>query len=99
MKTVYVEYGDGKMEVEVPDNATILTPDDLRQDPPAVDPYKATQEALENPLDMLPLKEIASPGKKAIILCPDRVKGGAHKESHRKVPHLEKKLSFYALIE
>jgi len=26
MKTVYVEYGDGKMEIEVPESATILTP-------------------------------------------------------------------------
>jgi len=85
MKTVYVEYGDGKMEVEVPDNAKILTPDDLRQDPPQVEPYEATREALRNPLGMSPVKEFAKPGKKAIILCPDRVKGGVHKYAHRKV--------------
>jgi len=85
MKSAFVEYGDTKTEVEVPDSAVILTPDDLRQDPPAVDPYEATRRALENPLGMLPLRELAGPGKKAIILCPDRVKGGAHKEAHRKV--------------
>jgi len=73
------------MEIEVPDSATIMTPEDLRHDPPTVDPYQATQEAIENPLDMPPLKELAAPGKKAIILCPDRVKGGAHKDAHRRV--------------
>ncbi len=85
MKSVFIEYGDTKMPVEVPDNATILTPEDLRQDPPKVDPYEATRRALENPLGMPPLRELAAPGKKAIILCPDRVKGGTYKEAHRKV--------------
>lgn len=46
MKSTYIEYGDAKMEIEVPNSATILTPDDLRQDPPAVDPYEATRKAL-----------------------------------------------------
>ena len=50
MKSASVEYGDTKMEVEVPDTATILTPNDLRQDPSAVDPYQATKKALDNPL-------------------------------------------------
>jgi len=85
MKSALIEYGDTKMEIEVPDSAMILTPDDLRQDPPSVDPYEATRRALENPLGMPPLRKLAAPGKKAIILCPDRVKGGAHKYSHRKV--------------
>lgn len=85
MKSAFVEYGDTKMEVEVPDSASILGPDDLRQDPPEVDPHRATKEALQNPLGMPPLQELASPGKKAIILCPDRVKGGAHEKAHRRV--------------
>ena len=85
MKSAFVEYGETKMEVELPDSVMILTPDDLRQDPPAVDPYEATRRALENPLGMQPLRELAGLGKKAIILCPDRVKGGAHKYAHRKV--------------
>ncbi len=85
MKSCKIEYGDTMMEIEVPDSATILSPEDLRHDPPAVDPCKATLEALENPLNMSPLKKLVSPGKKAIILCPDRVKGGAHKKAHRKV--------------
>ncbi|MBA7493579.1 Lactate racemase [subsurface metagenome] len=85
MKSAFIEYGDTKMEVEVPDNAMILTPDDLEQDPPAIDPYETTRRALENPLRMPPLRELGAPGKKAIILCPDRVKDGAHKEAHRRV--------------
>ncbi|MBA7563421.1 hypothetical protein ES708_05079 [subsurface metagenome] len=85
MKSCKIEYGDTMMEIEVPESATVISPEDLRHDPPAVDPYKATLEALENPLNMSPLKKLVSPGEKAIILCPDRVKGGAHKEAHRKV--------------
>jgi len=85
MKTTFIEYGDGMMKIEVPDDATILTPEDLRHDPPAVNPYEATREALENPLGMPPLKELAKPGSKVIICFPDRVKGGAHELSHRRV--------------
>jgi len=85
VKSTLIEYGDAKMSVEVPESVTILTPDNLRHDPPKVDPYEATRKALNNPLGMPPLKELADPGKKAILCCPDSVKGGAHKEAHRKV--------------
>lgn len=85
MKSASVEYGDTKMEVEVPDTATILTPNDLRQDPSAVDPYQATKKALDNPLGMPPLRKLAKSGMNVVICCPDRVKGGAHKDAHRKV--------------
>jgi len=85
MKKTYIEYGDTMMEIEVPDSATILTPEDLRHDPPKVDPYEATRKALQNPLGMPPLRELAKPGMKVVICCPDRVKGGAHKEAHRRV--------------
>jgi len=85
MKTTFIEYGDGVMKIEVPDSATILSPNDLRHDPPAVDPFKATRDALENPLGMPPLREIAKPNDNVVICCPDRVKGGAHELSHRRV--------------
>jgi nickel-dependent lactate racemase len=86
MKSTSIEYGDSIMQVVVPDDATILTPEDLRQDPQAVpDTYIATRKALENPLGMPPLKELAKSGSKVVICCPDRVKGGAHDRSHRRV--------------
>ena len=76
MKSTYIEYGDAKMEIEVSDSAMVLTPEDLRQDPPQVDPYEATGKALENPLGMPALKDLAKPGMKVVICCPDRVKEG-----------------------
>lgn len=85
MKSTAIEYGDGKMEVEVPDSATILTWDDLRQDPPAVDPYQATRQALDNPLGMPPLKELVNSKSRVVIAFPDRVKGGVQKTAHRRV--------------
>jgi nickel-dependent lactate racemase len=85
MKETSINYGTGEMDIRVPDDATILTWKELRQDPPAVDPYKATEEALNNPLGMPPLKELANPGDKVVIGFPDRVKGGVHEEAHRKV--------------
>lgn len=85
MKTARIEYGDTQMRIRVPNDAAILTPKDLRQDPPAVDPYEATRRALENPLGMSPLKDLVKAGDKVIICCPDRVKGGAHEQAHRRV--------------
>ncbi len=85
MKSTFIEYGDGRMQIEVPDDATILSSEDLRHDPPAPDPYTATRKALENPLGMPPLKDIVKPHYKVVICFPDRVKGGAHAQSHRKV--------------
>lgn len=87
MKTALIEYGDTLMKIKVPDDATILTPEDLRKQepPPLKDPYEATRKALENPLGMPALKDLVKPGDKVIILCPDRVKGGAHETAHRRV--------------
>ncbi len=73
------------MKIEVPDDATILTPEDLKQDPPSVDPFEATRKALENPLGMPPLKDLVKPNDDIIICFPDRVKGGTHELSHRRV--------------
>ena len=85
VKSALLEYGDGTISVSVPDDATIKTPAELAHDPSAPDPYEATRKALENPLGLPPLRDLAGPGKKVVILFPDRVKGGAHEKSHRRV--------------
>lgn len=85
MQKVALDYGDGKMEVELPDSATVVRYGVTYQDPPEVDPWEATRKALESPLGMPPLRELAKPGKKAVIAFPDRVKGGVHPQAHRKV--------------
>ena len=85
MKQVMIEYGDGMMPIEVPDSATIVSPETHYVDPPEVDPRAATREALDHPLGMDPLYVQAKPGKKAVICFPDRVKGGSHDLAHRKI--------------
>ncbi len=85
MKPVDLDYGTRKMSVELPDSAVVVRYGETYEDPPPVDPVAATRAALDAPLEMPPLKELAGPGKKAVIVFPDRVKGGAHPLAHRRV--------------
>ncbi|MGI9862367.1 lactate racemase domain-containing protein [Moorella naiadis] len=85
MQEVLLEYGDAKMPVEVPDTATIFQVGRDNVDPPAVDPYAATRQALANPLGMPPFSQLVKKGSKVVIAFPDRVKGGAHALAHRRV--------------
>ncbi|MBC7325081.1 MAG: DUF2088 domain-containing protein, partial [Moorella sp. (in: Bacteria)] len=85
MQEVLLEYGDAKMPVEVPDTATIFQVGRDNVDPPEVDPYEATRQALANPLGMPPFSRLVKKGSKVVIAFPDRVKGGAHPKAHRRV--------------
>jgi hypothetical protein len=85
MQEVQLDYGDGLMPVEVPDSATIVRYGETYVDPPEVDPWEATRQALENPVGTPPLRELVKPGQKVVIAFPDRVKGGAHPKAHRRV--------------
>ena len=85
MSEVLLEYGDGKMPIEVPGHALVVQPGKTYQDPPAVNPCQATREALKKPLGLPPIRELAKSGDKVVIAFPDRVKGGMHERSHRRV--------------
>lgn len=85
MKEVLVEYGDAKMPIEVPDTATIFHLGKDNIDPPEVDPWEATRQALAHPLEMPPLRELVKKNSRVVIAFPDRVKGGAHEKAHRRV--------------
>lgn len=85
MKEVLLDYGDSSMPVELPDNSEIVRYGKTYTDPPEVDPYKATQKALQNPLNFPPLRELGGSNKKVVIGFPDRVKGGVHPDCHRRV--------------
>lgn len=85
MKEVLLDNGDSKKRVELPDSALVVRYGETYQDPPHVDVYEETKKALKNPLGYKPLKELAGPNKKIVIGFPDRVKGGFHKDSHRRV--------------
>jgi len=85
MQQVSLDYGDELIPVQIPDSSTVVRYGETYVDPPAVDPWQATRQALENPLGMPPLRELARPGQKVVIAFPDRVKGGAHPQAHRRV--------------
>lgn len=85
MQEVILDYGDTHMHVELPDSATVVRYGRTYQDPPAVDPFEATKQALDKPHGFPPLRELAGPGKKIVIGFPDRVKGGVHSNCHRRV--------------
>jgi hypothetical protein len=83
---VQLEYGDGVMEVDLPADAIVIDPGPHPNDPaPLPDPIRATADALDHPLGMLPIGELVGPGSKVVIAFPDRVKGGAHETAHRRV--------------
>ena len=46
MQDIELDYGDGKMAVELPDTATIVRYGKTYIDPPKVDPVEATRQAL-----------------------------------------------------
>ena len=85
MKTVQLDYGLSKMSVDLPDSSVIVQYGETYTDPPLVDPVATTRSALDTPLEMPTLRELAGPGKTAVIAFPDRVKGGAHREAHRRI--------------
>jgi nickel-dependent lactate racemase len=85
MGNVLLDYGDGKMSVELPDSATVVRYGQTYVDPAEVDAHSSVQHALENPLGFPPLRELGGPTKKVVIGFPDRVKGGVHPSCHRKV--------------
>jgi nickel-dependent lactate racemase len=85
MQEVLLDYGETKMRAELPETATVVHYGETYIDPPEVDPYEATRKALENPLGLAPLTELGGPDKKVVIGFPDRVKGGAHHNCHRRV--------------
>src|SRR5512141_1463651 len=85
MQEVLLDYGDSRMRVELPDSAVVVRYGKTYTDPPEIDPFEATRNALENPLGFPPRRELAGPHKKVVIGFPDRVKGGAHPRCHRRV--------------
>jgi hypothetical protein len=81
-----LEYGDGMIEVDVPDDTTVISPDRTDHEPPPLpDPVAATRAALAEPVGTGPIGDLVGPGGTVTIAFPDRVKGGAHDTAHRKV--------------
>jgi nickel-dependent lactate racemase len=85
MQEILLDYGDSRMPIELPDSAFVVRYGQTYTDPPEVDPYETTKNALENPLEFPPLRELGGPDKKVVIGFPDRVKGGVNPNCHRRV--------------
>ena len=84
------EYGHGFMSAELPDNTDVFIPGETVADPECLPQdwdslYEATLRSIRNPIGMEPLFSYAAPGKTAVIVIPDIVKGGNQPTSHRKV--------------
>lgn len=85
MKEVLLEYGDDHMAAAVPDDALVVRYGETYTDPPTVDAAEATRQALAQPRGLPPLRDLVRRGSRVAIAFPDRVKGGVHAGSHRKV--------------
>lgn len=82
------EYGPGFVTADLPAHADVFVPGETVADPPYIPEEKltdATRNSLQNPIGMPPLRELAKPGGKAVIVFPDRVKGGEQPTAHRKI--------------
>ena len=84
------EYGQGLMSAELPDSTEVFIPGKTVPDPQCLPQdwdslYAATLDSLRHPMGMPALRELAAPGKTAVIVIPDIVKGGCQPTSHRKV--------------
>jgi len=85
---VALEYGQGTVNVTLPDTADIFIPGETVPDPPYIPEdqlEEKTLESLRNPMGMEPLSKLAHKGSKVTIVFPDRVKGGEQPTSHRKI--------------
>lgn len=102
MKQVRLEYGDTWMNIQVPEDAVIVDPGVMFDEPePLANPTEATKRALDNPLGSPPIEQLVGSGDKVVIAFPDRVKGGSHATSHRRVtiPLLTEKLTAAGVAE
>ncbi len=85
MKTVEIEYGQGKLAAKLPDTAEIFIPGETVPDPPFLENVEEeTRRSIQNPTGMPPISQLVGPGAKVTISFPDRVKGGYQPTSHRK---------------
>lgn len=83
---VDLEYGDGTIPVELPEDTVVVRPETATHEPPPLeDPVTATREAVAAPLGTDQIPGLVGPGATVTIAFPDRVKGGTHDTAHRKV--------------
>jgi nickel-dependent lactate racemase len=86
VQQVRLEYADGGVVADLPDDAVVVQPGEAAHEPPGLsDPVAATRDAIRHPIGTKPLPELVGPGSRVTIAFPDRVKGGGHATAHRRV--------------
>ena len=65
---VGLAYGRGRLNIEVPDLAFVITPEEL---PGLPDEHAAFEAAVRNPIDAAPLRELAAPDSTVAIVIAD----------------------------
>lgn len=88
MKVLF-EYGQGHLEVDLPNDRTdVFIPGETVKDPDFI-PFDQvetrTRESILNPIGMDPISKLVEKGSNVVIVFPDRVKGGEHDTAHRKM--------------
>jgi len=74
------------MSAELPNNTKVVIPSESVADPsPLTYVYQAALASLRNSIGMQPMSQLAKKGMKANIVFTNRVKGGEHPASRRKV--------------
>jgi len=71
MKKISIKYGKTELEIELPDHATILTPQYI---PAKRDEAEILNDALDNPIDSPKLENFTQPGDKILIIVPDKTR-------------------------
>jgi nickel-dependent lactate racemase len=74
---VDLDYGDGRLEVEVPDTATVVEPPRAE---PLLDPAAALVQALREPVSGPPLRQLVRPGDRVVISVCDGARPQPRKE-------------------
>ena len=85
---VELEYGQGTVIAELPNNSEIFIPGITVEDPkfiPFEEVEEATLKSIRNPIGMERIETYVNSSSKVTIVFPDRVKGGEHETAHRKI--------------
>ncbi len=65
---VQLEYGDGHLDVEIPNDAVVVRSENATHEPPPLrDPVSATKDALEAPLGCDPIRGQVGPTSRVTI--------------------------------
>ncbi|NLD36564.1 MAG: nickel-dependent lactate racemase [Desulfatiglans sp.] len=96
MKDLYIRYGHKKLFFDVPEGFNILDVADFEDNPVLSDTKNLTINALDNPVDALPLEKQLRPSDRIAILIEDNTRNSPKKEI---LKHLLERLARISIPE